>query len=70
MSELIPVIDLFAGPGGLAEGFSARSRMDGRRRFGVVLSIEKDVEAHRTLRPTGFLEKIPSRLPRRVLRVS
>ena len=45
----IPVIDLFAGPGGLCEGFS--SIVDGRgdRRFAVKVSIEKDPVAHRTL---------------------
>lgn len=46
----IPVVDVFAGPGGLSEGFSALRR--GRNRhpvFEVVLSIEKDPVAHRTL---------------------
>ncbi|WP_293605195.1 DNA cytosine methyltransferase [Polaromonas sp. UBA4122] len=43
------MIDLFAGPGGLCEGFS--SIVDGRgdRRFAVKVSIEKDPVAHRTL---------------------
>lgn len=45
---MIPVIDIFAGPGGLGEGFSAFRR--GRRReFKIVLSIEKDEFAHQTL---------------------
>lgn len=45
----IPVIDLFAGPGGLGEGFS--SIVDGRgdRRFDVKVSVEKDEVAHKTL---------------------
>lgn len=42
----IPVIDLFAGPGGLGEGFS-RIRSP---RFQIVVSIEKDEMAHDTLR--------------------
>ena len=44
-----PVIDLFAGPGGLGEGFS--SIVDGRgdRRFEVKISVEKDEIAHKTL---------------------
>lgn len=45
----IPVIDLFAGPGGLCEGFSSVLNATGERRFAVKLSIEKDPVAHRTL---------------------
>ena len=45
----IPIIDLFAGPGGLGEGFS--SLRDHKREpvFEIGLSIEKDPVAHRTL---------------------
>lgn len=45
----IPIIDLFAGPGGLGEGFA--SLRDHRRQpyFEIGLSIEKDPVAHRTL---------------------
>lgn len=45
----IPIIDLFAGPGGLGEGFS--SLRDHRQEpvFEIGLSIEKDPVAHRTL---------------------
>src|ERR1017187_7589840 len=46
--KLLPVVDLFAGPGGLGEGFSALEH--DRVRFDVVLSVEKDPAAHRTLR--------------------
>lgn len=42
----IPIIDLFAGPGGMGEGFS--SLHGGRFRLSV--SIEKDPMAHQTLR--------------------
>lgn len=45
----IPVVDLFAGPGGLGEGFSRSSDHLGRRLFDVRVSIEKDPVAHRTL---------------------
>ena len=63
MRKLVPVIDLFSGPGGLAEGFAAPSKKDGRRRFRVALSIEKDATAHRTLRLRAFLRKFPSERP-------
>jgi len=42
----IPVIDLFAGPGGLGEGFSRSAKGD----FRITISIEKDAMAHETLR--------------------
>lgn len=45
----IPVIDLFAGPGGLCEGFSSLLDEAGARRFHVKVSIEKDPVAHKTL---------------------
>lgn len=44
----ISVVDLFAGPGGLAEGFTAFTPSD-RRVFDVRLSIEKDPIACETL---------------------
>jgi DNA (cytosine-5)-methyltransferase 1 len=45
----IKVIDLFAGPGGLGEGFSAFKDSSGQQRFKIALSIEKEASAHRTL---------------------
>lgn len=50
----IPVIDIFAGPGGLGEGFSAFETNDGDRPFRLKLSIEKDACAHETLRLRCF----------------
>ena len=38
---MIPVIDLFAGPGGLGEGFSAVNYLN-KSVFKIKLSIEKD----------------------------
>lgn len=49
MSTPFPVIDLFAGPGGLGEGFSAFTSAADRRGFDVRLSIEMDAVAHQTL---------------------
>jgi len=50
---MTPIIDLFAGPGGLGEGFS-KLRVDGNRRFEIKLSIEKDPCAHKTLTLRAF----------------
>lgn len=49
MPKTIPVIDLFAGPGGLGEGFSSFQTANGHRPFRIALSIEKDPYAHQTL---------------------
>ena len=45
----IPIIDLFAGPGGLGEGFSSVKNADGGPAFRIGLSIEKEPSAHKTL---------------------
>lgn len=55
--DVIPVIDLFAGPGGLGEGFSVSSNEDGTTRFNLVLSIEKDKNAHQTLELRAFFRQ-------------
>ncbi|MCB0553447.1 MAG: DNA cytosine methyltransferase [Phaeodactylibacter sp.] len=56
----IPVIDLFAGPGGLGEGFSAVSDDFGNRAFDLRLSVEKDQYAHETLKLRSFFRQFPS----------
>lgn len=48
------MIDLFAGPGGLGEGFSSIDDSDGNQVFRIRLSIEKDEYAHRTLLLRAF----------------
>jgi DNA (cytosine-5)-methyltransferase 1 len=53
----IPVIDLFAGPGGLGEGFS--SFCSGDFAFKIGLSVEKDTKAHRTLLLRSFFRNFP-----------
>ena len=45
----VPIIDLFAGPGGLGEGFSSL-----KNSFVIKLSIEKDENAHQTLELRSF----------------
>ncbi len=54
MPTSFDVVDLFAGPGGLAEGFSA-FEAEGHRPFDIRLSVEKEASAHRTLRFRAFL---------------
>lgn len=44
-----PIIDLFAGPGGLGEGFSELYNSNDSRAFKSVVSIERDEFAHQTL---------------------
>ncbi len=54
--KIIPVIDIFAGPGGLGEGFSS-IYVDNKRVFNIKLSIEKDENAHETLELRSFYRK-------------
>ena len=53
-TKSISIIDLFAGPGGLSEGFSAFTNESGEQTFKVGLSIEKDPHAHQTLLLRSF----------------
>src|SRR5580693_704536 len=58
----IPVIDLFAGPGGFGEGFSAFTPPLGlSRKFEITLSIEMEQWAHRTLELRSLLRQFPKR---------
>lgn len=60
----IPVIDLFAGPGGLGEGFSSVTEA-GERLFDIKLSIEKDINAYKTLQLRSFTRQFPlNKLPK------
>jgi DNA (cytosine-5)-methyltransferase 1 len=58
------VVDLFAGPGGLAEGFSSVTDRDGVRPFRIALSVEKDRAAHSTLQLRAFLRQFNDHFPR------
>jgi DNA (cytosine-5)-methyltransferase 1 len=59
--QTIPVIDLFAGPGGLGEGFSSIGGTEpGSRRFQLRVSIEKDPVAHRTLSLRALFRAFPT----------
>lgn len=62
-NDIIPVVDLFAGPGGLSEGFSAYR---GGRYFQTTLSVEKDESAHKTLLLRSFVRQFQrGRLPKK-----
>lgn len=54
----IPVVDIFAGPGGLAEGFSILQTA-GKNAFRICLSVEKDPYAHSTLLLRSFFRQFP-----------
>jgi DNA (cytosine-5)-methyltransferase 1 len=58
-AESIPVVDLFAGPGGLGEGFSALASARGQCQFRIALSIEMEEWAHRTLELRSFFRQFP-----------
>ena len=55
----IPVVDIFAGPGGLGEGFSSVADAAGNQVFDVRLSIEKEAVAHRTLTLRAMFRRFP-----------
>jgi DNA (cytosine-5)-methyltransferase 1 len=60
----VPIVDLFAGPGGLGEGFS---RVDGGKAFKIIVSVEKDSNAIETLRLRAFYRariKCKKKLPK------
>lgn len=56
----IPIVDLFAGPGGLGEGFSA---LNNGEAFQIAVSAEKDPIAHQTLRLRAFYRLLSSSKP-------
>ena len=59
-SKVIPVVDLFAGPGGLGEGFSAFTETQGHHCFRIALSIEMESAAHSTLELRSFFRAFPA----------
>jgi DNA (cytosine-5)-methyltransferase 1 len=63
MDNYIPVIDLFAGPGGLAEGISTFIAPKEVRPFDLTLSVEKENSAWRTLRLRAFTRQFKHGLP-------
>lgn len=54
-----PVVDIFAGPGGLGEGFASFHDERGNPRFKGAVSIERDEFSHQTLHLRHFLRTFP-----------
>ena len=54
MHQTIPLVDIFAGPGGLSEGFSSFEQSSNDYPFRSILSAEKDESAFTTLRLRAF----------------
>lgn len=61
MSSKIGIIDIFAGPGGLGEGFSSFALPNGKKPFEIAVSAEMETSAHSTLRLRSFLRKLRER---------
>ena len=55
MDKTIPVIDLFAGPGGLGEGFSSFNE---GKTFKILVSAEMEDSAFETLRFRAFYREL------------
>ena len=63
MRKQLAVVDLFAGAGGLAEGFASAVTSDGKKAFSIELSVEKEEHAYLTLRFRAFLRQFKNGLP-------
>lgn len=57
MPSEFAIVDLFAGPGGLAEGFSSVRNKDSSRPFKIAFSVEKEKSAFATLRFRSFFRQ-------------
>ena len=55
MQKKIKIIDLFAGPGGLGEGFSNCKK---NSPYEIAMSVEADRNAHKTLTHRAFYRKL------------
>jgi len=61
MDQRIKVIDLFAGPGGLGEGFASVGPDDAPT-FKIAVSVEKEASAHKTLTLRAFTREFKNRV--------
>ncbi|MEL7474626.1 MAG: DNA (cytosine-5-)-methyltransferase [Cyanobacteria bacterium J06555_12] len=53
----IQIVDLFAGPGGLGEGFASFKHRRMARPFHIAMSVEKEPNAHKTLELRAFFRQ-------------
>lgn len=60
MPSTFGIVDLFAGPGGLGEGFTSFVK-DGRSPYRIGISVEKEKAEHRTLTLRAFLREYQAR---------
>lgn len=60
---MTPVIDIFAGPGGLSEGFASVRDKQGGKPFRIALSVEMDEDAHQTLQLRSFFRQFGTHVP-------
>ncbi|WP_246663336.1 DNA cytosine methyltransferase [Rhizobium sp. WL3] len=60
MPSTFGIVDLFAGPGGLGEGFASFAH-NGDAPFRIGISVEKEASAHRTLTLRAFLREYRAR---------
>ena len=61
MLNQIKIVDLFAGPGGLGEGFASVGP-DNKPKFKIVVSVEKEAAAHKTLTLRAFTREFENRV--------
>lgn len=64
VEEPIQIVDLFAGPGGLGEGFSASGE---GKHFEIIVSAEMDAVARRTLRLRAYYRLLKREYPQGLL---
>lgn len=60
MRKAVPIVDIFAGPGGLGEGFCGLRDINGNSIFHSVLAAEMDQHAHKTLTLRSFFRMFPN----------
>jgi DNA (cytosine-5)-methyltransferase 1 len=63
MAAEFAIVDLFAGPGGLAEGSSSIREKDGSKPFQIALSVEKEDSAFETLQFRSFFRQFDGSPP-------